>query len=319
MAGSYPDVPSHRIPYDVDGTVVWQAATLSGGSFGGGGYYTGMVVPPSELLSTAKTLLNDENSTALFSDGGPAARDYGWGWIWPEKRDIFGFFGWAMDSATPRLQDLESSTESRNMITKGSTDGVFNTLASVPVQPPGNDTWSVEQSYREYVGAYTSTGATGVRVRLQTSKTVGAAVDKSFVAAFHWYGDISDGANPDRIIFIDADSGLAFDETHDWGDKPRGSVHFQEFWIVNNSATLTATSNVFTFEDISELSNEWYDLRDNSTVSTAYSTTITINGPIAAGARYPATTTFTIRQTIADDEDLGPASARMRLFTGTWA
>lgn len=325
MAGSYPDVPSNRIAYHVDGSVVWLTNTVAGGAFGGGGYYTGMVLPPVELSSTQKNDLNNEETTpALVVDGGPTAVDYGFGWIWPEKRDIFGFYGYGLTNGEYWLTDLEYSTQSRNMITKGATSADFIQIAQgYPstdlAQPPGNNNWSVDQSYREYVNAFSSTGATGVRVATATPGTLSYAVDKMYVAALHWYGDIADGANPDRLLFINAGTGLVFDEVNDWGDLPRGSVHSLDIKIMNNSATLAATSNIITFEGVSGDSYTWYDIKDNAGASTAFSTSLTISGPLAAGATYPASTTLTLRITLDPDENLGPASAYLKLATGSWA
>lgn len=326
MAGSYPDVPGPRIAYDEDGTVVWQSNSLLDGTFGGDGLFTAFVLPPTELGSSDLTELNDEDSATVTSDGGPAAVDYGWAWIWPEKRDIFGFYGYATDNNNNYIHEIHTSTDSRNGVT-----GTFTTEAdktgtnedglTVPtlIQPSDNTTWSVQHSYREFIHPLSSTGTTSVRARVHTNKSAGGAVDQAKVCAFHWYGSIVDSANPDRLLFIDADTGLEFDEVQDWGDIPRGTVHDKEIWLKNNSASLAASSNVITFEGLYQDSYTWYSIQDNSDASPSFSSTLTVDGPISAGARYPSTDTLTVRLTVDPDENLGPAAARLQLVTGDWS
>ena len=156
-------------------------------------------------------------------------------------------------------------------------------------------------------------------MRVEPGKTVPFASDKTKFRALHLYGEIATAANPDRLIFIDDGTGLAYDELQDWGDIPRGSVHDKKIHLLNNSATLAATSNVITFEGLYQNSFEWYSIRDDSLASTAFSTSITIDGPVSAGARYPASTALTLRLSVPFSQDLGPAAARLELVTGTWA
>ena len=322
MAGSYPDAPSERIAYDEDGTVMWRAQTIGGAVFGGGGTFTAMVLPPTEQSSTQKQEYNDEDTTIVFSAGGPAAVDYGFAWVFPEKRDVFGFYGYATQGNTGLIEDIDSSTDTKNGVTGNFTvhaDREGDGGLPVLVQPPGNNNWSVQQSYREFIHGFTSTGVRSVRARFVTDKTVGGATDIGQVAAFHWYGTIASSVNPDRLIFIEDNTGLAYDEVQDWGDIPRGSVHDKKIYLYNNSATLSASSNVMTFEALTGDSNTWYTIRDDSSTSTGFSTSLTVDGPIAPGTRYPASTSITVRLTVADDENLGPAAARLQLATGTWS
>ena len=319
MAGSYPDAPSHRIPYDADGSVVW-GATGIGASAGFGGSasaFTAFQLPVTEFSSTTKAELNDEDSVSILDRGGPGDPDSGVAWVWPEKRDIYGFFGHVLSDDQTHIRELDYSTNTKNGIS-----GDFTViLTSGDIQQPegGDQFWTVDQSYREYINSFTSTGVRSVRARMRYGKNVGDAVDQAHVRAFHWYGDIADAANPDRIIYVDDATGLSYDELQDWGDIPRGSVHDKEIRLLNNSASLSASSNVITFESLTGDSHTWYTIRDNSSTSLSFSTELTINGPITAGSRYPASTSLTLRLTVADDEDLGPHSARMKLFTNTWA
>jgi hypothetical protein len=158
-----------------------------------------------------------------------------------------------------------------------------------------------------------------VRARVGPFKTVGSENNQARLAAFHWYGVIADDANPDRLMFIDDDTGLEYDEVQDWGDIPRGSVHDKEIYLYNNSATLSATSNVITFEGLYEDSYSWYTIMDNGSTAPAFSTSITVDGPISPGTRYPSTDTLTLRLTVDPDENLGPAAARLKLATGDWS
>lgn len=326
MAGSYPDAAGERIAYDEDGTVVTETNSIAGGTFQGAGLFTGMILPPVEMSVSSLQDINDESSTDFHrSAGGVGAVDYGYAWIWPEKRDIFGFYGYICASDGGLIAEIHTSTDSRNGVT-----GTFTTEAAAGgvsdsgyattelMQPNGDFTWSVEHSYREFINPLNSTGTTCTRMRWATNKTVGGNVDKSSFRAAHWYGSISDGANPDRLLFIDNDTGLEYDEVQDWGDIPRGTVHDKDIYLLNNSATLSASSNVMTFEGLHEDSYTWYTIKDNSSTG-GFSTQLTVDGPLSPGARYPTSTSLTVRLTVADDENLGPAAARIQLATGTWA
>lgn len=317
MAGSYPDAPSFRIAYDEDGTVMIEMRSANDQPFGGdlAGRFNAMFLPPTELVTADKEEFNDEDSVTQRNSGGPGSPDWSYSWIFPEKRDIFGFFGYAAHNGAQRVKELESSTNSNNGIT-----GDWVQLDDVVNTPDGGLVdWSVEQSYREFIEQVDSTGARSLRVRMEPGKGAPSAADQCHFKAFHIYGTIADSANPDRLLFIDDGTGLAYDEVQDWGDIPRGSVHDKKIRILNNSATLAATSNVISFEALYQAGHEWYTIRDDSLASTLMSTSITIDGPIAAGARYPVSTSLTLRLTVPDDEDLGPNSARLHLETGTWA
>lgn len=328
MAGSYPDAPSHRLAFDDDGSIVWETSSIAGGTFGGAGLFTGMTLPPTELSVATRSAMNSETSTDNWrTAGGPGAVDYGYGWIWPEKRDIYGFYGYACSNAAGHIGEIHTSTNSRNAITGSfTTEAASNSLSpsfgSVPTvtQPDGTATWSVEHSYRELIHPLNTTGTTAVRCRVVPGKTVPFSNDKAIFSAFHWYGEIADGANPDRVLFIDQDTGLEFNELQDWGDIPRGTVHEKEIKLYNNSATLSASSNVITFEGLTGDSFEWYSIQDNSSTAPSFSTALTINGPISPGASYPASTeTLTLRLTVDPIESLGPNAARLQMVTGVWS
>ena len=313
MAGSYPDAPGERIAYDEDGTIVWRADALGAGT--GTIPFTGLTLPPTELSSTTKTEYNDEDSVTVYSQGGPNAKDMGFAWVFPEKRDVYGFFGFNKSNNGDFTKGVEASTDSKNGIS-----GSWSTLGQPVVAPGGTDNYTVENAYREFIdGDIESTGVRSVRVSVDASGQSGAATNPMKSIAFHWYGSIADGANPDRLIFIDDDTGLEYTEVHDWGDIPRGSVHDKDIHLLNNSATLAASSNVITFEALYGPSGSWYTIQDNSAASPSFSSTLTINGPIAAGARYPSSTSLVVRLTAPTTGNLGPAAARLQLVTGSWA
>ncbi len=288
--------------------------------FGGdlAGRFNAMFLPPTELVQADKEELNDEDSVTFRNSGGPGTPDWAYAWIWPEKRDLFGFYGYAAHNGAQRVRELESSTDSNNGIT-GEWVSIDDSVSANHGPDGGLVDWSVEQSYREFTQGFNSTGTRALRVRMEPGKGAPSSADSAHFKAFHVYGTIADSANPDRLLFINDDTGLAYDEVQDWGDIPRGSVHDKKIRILNNSATLAATSNVISFEALYQAGHEWYTIRDDSLASTLFSTELTVDGPIAAGARYPLSTSLTLRLTVPDDEDLGPNSARLHMVTGTWA
>ena len=316
MSGSYPDAPSHRIAYDDDGTVFWKTYSPNAQGVGTAGLYGSMNLPPTEQSLATAQEYNDEDNVSVDNEGGPGERDLFFAWVFPEKRDFYGFFASAHHSTSDgRVRNFESSTDTTNGIS-----GDWTELAATPTQFPGGYVaWGVEQAYREFIEGHDSTGVRGVRIRIEPGKGVPSGADRCEMRAWHLYGDFADAAVPDRLLFIDDNTGLEYDEVQDWGDIPRGTIHDKEIYLKNNSATLAATSNVVTFEGLFEDSYTWYSMRDNSMASTSFSTSITVNGPIAAGARYPASTTLSLRLTSPTTGNLGPHAARLDLVTGTWA
>jgi hypothetical protein len=130
----------------------------------------------------------------------------------------------------------------------------------------------------------------------------------------HLYGDKSAGATPDRLLFIDNDTGLEFTGPLDWGDVPRGTTLIHEIQIKNNSATLDANDIDLDFEALTGLSDTWHTMSDSGG---AFGGTLNITS-IAATATYPAADTITIKLIVGDAENLGPQACRLQAVTASW-
>src|SRR3990172_1962642 len=292
MAGSYPDAPSRRLAWDVDGTVAWgRILTLS----------------PTELTLTIKQELNDEDGITPGSLG--LVQGLGqWAWIFPELRDIVGMYLNYQQSSPSRL--VEYSTDS--------TDGINGTFVTAIADLPGAYNSAslgigadVYATYRTKVHTFASM-LSSIRVLRLTTTYDKSGADDAQPYAIHLYGVISAAQTPDRLLFIDQVTGLEFTKPLDWGDIPRGVTIDHEIKIKNNSSTLTANTNLLDFESLYLTSDTWYTIKETGG---SFATTLSI-ASIAPGVTYPSgANVITIRLIVAATQSLGLQVARLKLST----
>ncbi len=293
MAGFYADVPGARMGLDADGSILL-AAELAVGVFTVG------MSPRTEWDVPTQTEKDNVNNEDRLDDWALAGNDFLTCMIFPEKRDVDGvFFG--SPSVTQGGSDY--STDTTNGV-----DGSWTTLAYVPAS------WNDDQQYRTGINAQSLTGVRSVRwFNGATSQDV---------AAIHVYGLISSGETPDRILFLDEDTGLEFGtggstpDIMDFGDRPRGSIIDHEFRVRNNSTVagnnLTATTIVLTREAQHGDMDMWmtYDLDGGGFMT---SETVTSLAPETNSAL------LTMRLDIDDAAVLFVWAARTRVAVTTWA
>ncbi len=235
MAGSYPDVPSRRMAYDDDGTVVIQWPT------------SGSLAEPSTALSEAdQNTLNDESSSDLFEGGG--GNQHRFGFLFPELREWDGAMYFDVNG---------TGSWDRSGDTTSGVDGTF-TAQSV------TNATSTVPGYRNTI---TSIALSNIRcVRYLT----GSSGSGWRIQTIHLYGEISAGETPDRLLWIDEITGLEFTLPIDYGDIPRGSARDRELRLKNNSGSLTANTLQITAEDLTGGSGGWYtyDVAGGGFVST---------------------------------------------------
>lgn len=282
---AFPIVPSRRMAYDDDGTVVLIRRTDT-------------EFPWQELTDPNKAILNDESGSSSYA--APADFNNHPGdmvFIFPELREIDGFYGAHTQNATDRFQLIEVSADTTNGI-----DGTFTTAIADWV-----DVVHTLSSYRESITSLALPTKRALRINFTAHKGAGMSF-----RSIHIYGEISAGQTPDRLLYIDETTGLEFVLPKDYGDVPRGSARDFEFRLKNNSATLTASTIQVTAEDLFGGSGAWYTFNE---AGGAFSPTeaITSIGPGASSAL------LVTRQIIPNAALPEAHAARIETTVTTWA
>lgn len=303
MAGSYPDAPDRRIAYDTDGTIVWSVWSTVGASWSQMQWSN-----LAEVSTAGKEGLNSEGVGGAGLSGG-YPNNAGAGWVFPEPRDITGFNAYA-SPASPfgdHLNSWEWSADSPNGVA-----GTFNEFWG-PGSYPHPSLYSWENWFRINIRTPTTT-VTAARV-FRVGIGGGTSSFPGHLNKMHLYGSINSAYTPDRLLFIDNDTGLEYDAPQDWGDVPRGTVLSHDIKMKNNSSTLTANTITLSFEALTGTSNTWYQIKETGG---AYGSTLNITS-IAAGATYPAAANvITVKLDVGDTAQFGLQTARIRAATTSW-
>jgi hypothetical protein len=220
MAGWYPDVPSYRIPYDRDGSVVIVSDT-------------NFVTTPTTLSSSLVTELNREQGGNGYAREGT----FGIAVIFQQKMDLVGIRATISSGGTPSIGAAYVSEDTTNGI-----DGTWTlALASIPFQgfsgSPAVGYALDLVSMREDIGSLSSAdGVKGIRF------TVGGTSGTRRIVMLHLYGSVTSGEAPDRLRFWHPTDDEELDPAYfDFGDVYRGqTITPRSFRIKNNSTTYTA-------------------------------------------------------------------------------
>ena len=280
MAGSYPDVPSRRFAWDADGTI-----------FGVVNLDTGIL---TEASVGQKTEANDEDNEFVggLVGGGTAGGHFVH--IFPELREIDGFFG--RSNVANGFVAVDTSGDTTNGI--GGT--WTNRIASYT--DPNTDVITTGES-REEITSLAVSNVRGIRVTTAASQAI---------RAIHLYGTIAAGETTDRLLWVDNDDDLEFSESLDYGDIPRGSASDEEAYLTNNSGSLTAGSVQVTAEALYLGADAWFTFKE---AGGSFSATLALASAIGAGSDSPV---ITIRRVTPDDETLGLHAARAYANVGSW-
>ncbi len=290
MAGSYPDVPSRRMAYDADGTVLLNRRTDTA-SF-----------PWMEIGTTERTQLNEEDTTQkIVPQTAPFQFNDNDGelcFIFPELREIDGLFVQHDVGTVDRIKAVDVSADTTNGI-----GGTFSSLIA-----NYTDVADVIDSYRDNITSLASSNNRAVRIKYDDL----GGTDTEF-RMIHLYGEISTGETPDRLLWIDEVTGLEFTSDLDFGDVPRGGSEDREVRLRNNSATLTADTIQYTAEDLYLTAAAWF------TATLPSGSTFNATQQIASLA--PATTTgiITLRRITPGTEIPLLYAAREYADVGSWA
>lgn len=211
MAGNYPDVPSWRMAWDLDGTQ---------------GFKINASTVYDEYSPSERAAFNDETMSRVKGSG--AASFAVFVFIFPELRDLDGYMlngdQWGGGGVNP----VEVSDDTTN-----GTDGTWTSYVTA------YNLSSSKEIYRNGIAAGTALGVKAIRF---TTPATGFSPDVN-PTNFHLYGEPSPGENLQRLEIwhptLDQRIGPA---DLDWGDVPRSSTETREFRIKNMDPALTANS-----------------------------------------------------------------------------
>lgn len=285
----YDTAPGMRMAWDDDGSVAfaWEISEADVPS-----------APPTEIGASNKAEMNDEdNVDPSYTWDKPLNLPEGFhAVIFPELREIDGVFANASHvhggGGMMTLGILQSSADTTSGI-----DGTWVTHIADIVDMADRIVYG---NYRNEIVSLAINGARAIRIE---------GNDNFRLSGLHIYGEISPGETPDRLLFIDEDTGLEFALPVDYGDVPRGSARDFEWRLKNNSAVagnnLTINTIQFTAESLYLNSGSWYT---HSVGGDAFAGTKSI----ASLAPEAASSLIVTRQIIPVNEVLGVHAGRIQ-------
>lgn len=308
MAGSWPDVPSRKIPYHNDGTVVAARYPQDGAPYENFYEWDAGVNGLDQLNDLDFTTIPQNWANKRFPIAGEITRivaDTENIWIFPELRDLYGY-------VIVGTQENPATGGWGNMWTYYShdtTNGLDGTWTLIQDHGNGENTpqGAHPEDWRTAIVEFSHLAVRGFKVIGSYGVFVGGNL---VFRACYIFGTISAGETPDRILFIDDNTGLEFTKPMDWGDVPRGTILDWDIYMKNNSLTLTANTMVLDFTTLYNDSDTWYTIK---ATGEAFAVTHDISS-IAPGARYPlGSDVLTVRLDVPDDEPFSIYEAILEL------
>lgn len=279
--------------WDADGTVALSQNPSAN---------TGSPVDPwSNVSAGNRAEMNDEDNVDAVTVG---QKNSGWlCLIFPELREIDGIFqASAGGEFTSGSSKAESSADSTNGF-----DGTWSVaVASGSFIVHGANS-VFPTSYRTSITSLAINAHRALRTKIRSG------IGNTFHRGLHVYGTISPSETPDRLLWLDEDTGLEFTAPLDYGDVPRGSARDYQVRLRNNSATLTATTIQYTAESLAFGSAAWY------TFTLPGGSTFQSTRQIASLGPEANTGIITVRQVVPDAAPLGAHVARGYTDVTTWS
>lgn len=286
MAGNYPDPPGPRMAYDVDGSV--------------GFYYPESTNVIVQLTAGDLATMNDEDND--FWDAS-IFNNQRMGLIFPELRDIVGYFMYfsAGDFGTAGI--LDTSTDTTN-----GYDGTWTTRAANWVK-----SFSPAPGYRT---SFNTLVVSGIKaIRFQASRISSGAFNDFAPSQMHIYGTPNSGAVIDRLVFWDPTTNVALAAAGlDWGNVPRSSSADKTFRVKNVSTTKTAQGIVISPEALSDTSPSVPGQHLFSTDGTTFTASINI-GDLAPGA---TSSVLYVRRVTPSNAVLSAWAFRVKAVATAW-
>ncbi len=216
--------------------------------------------------------------------------------MFPEKREVDGIYIAVGSAPSNSWSDYTTDT------TNGS-DGNWSDFSI-----PGN-VGDLQDDYRDKIVSQALSNIIAIRHFQGRTQVTANNVD---LQSFHAYGTITPGETPDRLLYLDPDTGDAvFTKPLDFGDVPRGQTTVDTFKVKNNSGSLTANTVQTTAEALTGTSGSWYTYSLNNI---DFSATLGL-GNIGPGA----TTLVYIKQIIPGAEPPALHSTRTKLNVASWS
>jgi hypothetical protein len=283
MAGNYPDVPGHRIPFDRDGTI---------------GFCVSNANVVTIIANPQMVAMNDEAAGGQPQSSGGGTNYVGL--IFPRLMDLVGWWTWYTDSSTGNgSMVVQTSTDTTNGFDGTWTDRTTSMKTGVKPQ------------YRENIVAQSVTGVRAIRIK--STHTGGPGWEPTL--AMHVYGAPASGENTDRLEFWDPSSNVRVAPSYfDWGNVMRSSSADKTFRVKNLSGTQTANNVVVSVEALTDGSPSVPAQFLVSTDGTNFYSSVTITS-ISPGA---ASGVLTVRKTTPSNAQLSLWTVRMNAVATTW-
>jgi hypothetical protein len=217
----YPALPDHRIPYDIDGTIMYFGSTTSGAVTLASSGAKIALQDTSSSGGTPNTDFRNAGSNAVFI-------------FFPEGREVTGI--WLATEETASGNDLAGFSGSND--TSNGIDGTWET-ASLPAGVPS---WG--GVFDEWRNEVKPVSFTGPKKNLRFWNDGSSPSGSDHFGMLHLYGEAAAGQMAHDLVFLDPDlgAGVAFPGPEDFGDQPLGTTVVRPFRIKNTSASRTATN-----------------------------------------------------------------------------
>jgi hypothetical protein len=276
---TYPNLPAHRLPYDVDGSTVMYRQM--DGSI------------QNDFNLTERQIFNDESGSSLspiqFNTAGMFVITF------PEPRDVKGWF----------------VADAYGLCTEGawsadSNDGVGGTWNTFTVTPQTN----VQPQYRSSIVSVNYAGCKAIRWKFN------AYVSSSYpfpIKTVHVYGDYITAS--DRLQMWHPTLDQAIDGNYfNWQDVHRNYVGTKTFRLKNISSTLTANSITVSAETLTAGTPSHATFHTFSSDDITYGTTASA-GTLSPGA---ISSVLYNKFSIPANAPTGPWAGRIKAIATTW-
>lgn len=289
---AYPEILSHRMPFDIDGTEV--GTNTYGGQAPTGAFNLGF---STWLTSLQKQDLNNELwDTQWHRNVGNTGRSFFW--FFPEIREITHIGFVLGDWASTWTRGLQRSLDSTNGLDGTWEDAVWTWQQPTGSPPAPADWWR---------GRITPVSFSGPAKVLRIAFCNEGMNKGCVVYGVHLYGYKYAGQQPDDIVFCDAVSGTELSALMDWGDQPEGTTEISAF-KVKNASTGKIANNINLQLNHEDFTISW-------SADGPWSVTLDI-AQLGVGA---LSNTVYVRNALGPPLlTLGPKAARVIATVGSW-
>ena len=290
MAGNYPNVPSWRIPYDRDGTMLLFSS--DGVSF----------TPQDDIR---KTELNSETVNIDYY-GAPE------GGLWvafmfPRLMDIDAYY-LASNEWGPSSGTFSGRTLSWSPNTTTGADGSWTGLGTFNADP-----WPDKESMRTAISGTSIQGARSVKFYCYWAGYGHNAIRLDHI---HLYGEPTAGQDTNKLEIIQpATENRVPPAYFDFGDVPRNSTNNKTFRVKNLSSTQTAVDIIVSLELVSDATPSFDGMHTFQHNAGGYLPQINIGSLAPGGVSDP----IDVRQVMDSSAALGLRWARIVAAATSWS